>query len=61
MHISKSVNQYQSRTQQKRALAEPAWVRNLLILITLAFLTLFLFLPLAAVFSEALGKGWQVY
>lgn len=61
MHISKSVNQYQSRTQQKRALAEPAWVRNLLILITLAFLTLFLFLPLAAVFSEALRKGWQVY
>ena len=61
MHISKSVNQYQSRTQQKRALAEPAWVRNLLILITLAFLTLFLFLPLAAVFSEALRKGRQVY
>ncbi len=61
MHISKSIHPYQSRTQQKRALAEPAWVRAVLILITLVFLTLFLFFPLAAVFSEALRKGWQAY
>ena len=40
---------------------EPAWVRWLLIAIALGFLTLFLFLPLAAVFAEALKKGWQSY
>ncbi|WP_246312034.1 sulfate ABC transporter permease subunit CysW [Pseudaquabacterium terrae] len=41
--------------------AEPAWVRRLLIGIALAFLTLFLFLPLAAVFFEAFKKGVGVY
>ena len=39
----------------------PLWVRLLLMGIALAFLTLFLFVPLAAVFAEALKKGWQVY
>ena len=39
----------------------PAWVRISLISIALAFLTLFLLVPLAAVFAEALKKGWQVY
>jgi sulfate transport system permease protein len=43
------------------ATAEPFWVRALLIGIALAFLTLFLFVPLAAVFGEALRKGWQAY
>ncbi len=40
---------------------EPAWIRFLLITIALAFLTLFLFLPLATVFAEAFKKGWQSY
>jgi len=39
------------------ALEEPAWVRRALIAITLGFLGLFLFLPLAAVFVEAFRKG----
>ncbi len=43
------------------ATAEPAWVRRALIGAALAFLALFLFVPLAAVFWEALRKGWQVY
>ncbi|MES2103819.1 MAG: sulfate ABC transporter permease subunit CysW [Pseudomonadota bacterium] len=43
------------------ATAEPLWVRSLLIAIGLAFLTLFLFVPLAAVFAEAFKKGWRVY
>ncbi len=43
------------------ATLEPAWVRLLMMAIALAFLTLFLFVPLAAVFAEALKKGWQVY
>jgi sulfate/thiosulfate transport system permease protein len=40
---------------------EPFTVRVLLIGVALAFLALFLFVPLAAVFHEALKKGWQVY
>ena len=43
------------------ATMEPFWVRALLIGIALAFLTLFLFVPLAAVFSEALRKGFSAY
>ena len=42
-------------------LTEPRWVRMLLIGVTLGFLSLFLLVPLAAVFSEALQKGWSVY
>ncbi len=41
--------------------AEPAWVRRALIALALAFFGLFLLLPLAAVFVEALRKGWAVY
>ncbi|GAA4018203.1 sulfate ABC transporter permease subunit CysW [Actimicrobium antarcticum] len=40
---------------------EPTWIRWLLIGIALTFLTLFLFVPLVAVFVEALKKGWQTY
>lgn len=40
---------------------EPVWVRVLLIGIALLFLTLFLFMPLLAVFAEALKKGWDTY
>lgn len=40
---------------------EPRWVRVALLTIALVFLTLFLFIPLAAVFTEALKKGWEVY
>jgi sulfate/thiosulfate transport system permease protein len=43
------------------ATAEPAWVRRTLIGLALAFLALFLFVPLAAVFFEAFKKGWGVY
>jgi sulfate/thiosulfate transport system permease protein len=40
---------------------EPRWVRGVLLAVALAFLTLFLFVPLAAVFAEAFSKGWQAY
>jgi len=40
---------------------EPGWVRYALIAVALVFLTLFLFVPLVAVFTEALKKGWDVY
>jgi sulfate/thiosulfate transport system permease protein len=40
---------------------EPGWVRYALIAVALLFLTLFLFVPLVAVFTEALRKGWDTY
>ena len=49
---------------QRRAQAgttEPAWVRYPLIGIALTFMFLFLVLPLAAVFTEALRKGVDAY
>lgn len=43
------------------ATLEPASVRIFLIVVAFAFLTLFLFVPLVAVFYEGLKKGWDVY
>jgi sulfate transport system permease protein len=43
------------------ATAEPVWVRRTLIGVALAFLTLFLFVPLVSVFFEAFKKGVDVY
>ncbi|HRN83100.1 sulfate ABC transporter permease subunit CysW [Nitrosomonas europaea] len=40
---------------------ESPWARWTLILLALSFLSLFLLLPLVAVFFEALRKGWEVY
>jgi sulfate/thiosulfate transport system permease protein len=45
----------------REATSEPVWVQRLLIALALAFMTLFLFIPLATVFYEALKKGWDVY
>ncbi|HEY5798896.1 MAG TPA: sulfate ABC transporter permease subunit CysW [Burkholderiaceae bacterium] len=42
-------------------LLEPRWVRWGLIAVALTFLTLFLFVPLVAVFVQAFSKGWQAY
>ncbi|HJV00918.1 MAG TPA: sulfate ABC transporter permease subunit CysW [Burkholderiaceae bacterium] len=43
------------------ATLEPRWVRAVLLAVALGFLTLFLFVPLAAVFAEAFSKGWHTY
>ena len=48
-------------TPSIRGNQESPWVRWILIASALAFLTLFLFLPLVAVFHEALKKGVAVY
>jgi sulfate transport system permease protein len=45
----------------KAGTTEPAWVRWSLIGIALGFVFLFLLLPLAAVFTEALRKGLDAY
>lgn len=60
MHTTQ-FQQYQGKVAFKRATSEPAWVRWGLIGLALAFLGLFLLIPLAAVFTEALRKGLGVY
>ena len=49
------------RSRAKTGTTEAAWVRWTLIALALAFLLLFLVLPLAAVFTEALRKGFSAY
>ncbi len=46
---------------EKLSVTEPRWVRWVLIGIALTFIGLFLVLPLAAVFTEALRKGLEAY
>ena len=55
------LSKYQNKVSSRRATAEPTWIRWSLIAIVLLFLSLFLFLPLAAVFTEALRKGYGAY
>lgn len=52
---------YHSKVARSRATSEPAWIRYGLTTIALSFLALFLFVPLAAVFTEALRKGFDTY
>nr|AUN36284.1 sulfate transport system permease protein CysW [uncultured bacterium] len=49
------------RTASRRATKDPLWVRVLCIVVALAFLALFLLVPLAVVFAEAFKKGAEVY
>src|SRR5258708_6189896 len=44
-----------------RATHDPAWMRWTLVTVALLFLAFFLVLPLAAVFGEALRKGFKMY
>jgi sulfate transport system permease protein len=44
-----------------RRMSEPPFVRRLLIAIALAFMALFLVVPLVSVFAEALDKGFGFY
>jgi sulfate transport system permease protein len=50
-----------ARGAQRKVTEEAAWLRWTLVGIAIAFLTLFLFVPLVAVFYEALRKGWGAY
>ena len=49
------------RSPARSSVAEPAWVKWALIASALGFIFLFLLLPLAAVFTEALRKGLGAY
>jgi sulfate transport system permease protein len=57
--MSKPLNT--SLSQGKNSTSEPAWIRFSLITLALTFMFLFLILPLAAVFGEALRKGFNAY
>jgi sulfate/thiosulfate transport system permease protein len=61
MNTTSQFSTYHSKVARSRATSEPAWIRYLLITITLFFLSLFLIVPLAAVFTEALRKGFDTY
>jgi len=49
------------RFETNPAASEPLLVKWLIITISLAFFSAFLLLPLIAVFTEALRKGWEAY
>ena len=49
------------RTPAARLVREPVLLRWTFILLALLFLALFVVLPLLAVFSQALEKGWSTY
>ena len=49
------------KTRTRSAVTEPLWIRLALIGVTLAFLSLFLVVPLVAVFAQAFEKGWRFY
>ncbi|MBI1177809.1 sulfate ABC transporter permease subunit CysW [bacterium] len=46
---------------RRRSIEDPRWLRWLLIGGALSFVALFLIMPLAVVFTEALRKGWSAY
>lgn len=48
-------------SKPRSGLTEPAIVRAVLTTVALAFLFVFLFVPLAFIFVEALRNGWQAY
>ena len=60
-HALSQYKKYNHRVATSRATSESNWVRYSLIAITLLFLSLFLFMPLVAVFTEALRKGFDTY
>ena len=45
----------------RSAVTEPAWIKWLLIAVSIGFLGAFLFVPLVSVFTEALRKGFGAY
>lgn len=50
-----------ARVAWRNPTGEAWWVRVLLVSISIAFLSLFLLVPLLAVFTEALRKGFEAY
>jgi len=61
MSTALSVSRSRPNYQANPATRESPWVRRLLLTLALSFFALFLLLPLIAVFTEALRKGWETY
>jgi sulfate/thiosulfate transport system permease protein len=59
--ITSQYIKFNAKVARSRATSESKWVRWLLIASVLVFLSLFLFIPLAAVFTEGLRKGFATY
>jgi sulfate transport system permease protein len=59
--MSAPIKTYNAKNNGNRGTTEPAVVRWMLIALALGFLALFLFIPLAAVFSQAFEKGLSFY
>jgi sulfate transport system permease protein len=49
------------RFEANTATRDPAWVKAVVLSVSIGFFALFLLLPLIAVFVEALRRGWEVY
>lgn len=50
-----------ARFEAKPATRDPRWVKYTILVLSLGFFTLFLLMPLIAVFVEAFRKGWMTY
>ncbi|MCM2357327.1 MAG: sulfate ABC transporter permease subunit CysW [Geobacteraceae bacterium] len=61
MQTDKTLDRNVAGRTAGRGLTEPAPVRWGLTIVALLFLGLFLFVPLASVFAQALEKGWGAY
>ena len=61
INTTSQYTKYNNRVAANKATSEAKWVRYSLIAVTMVFLSLFLFMPLAAVFAEALRKGFDAY
>nr|WP_295079346.1 sulfate ABC transporter permease subunit CysW [uncultured Roseateles sp.] len=61
LSATQSANKALGRYQSNPATREAPWVRYTLLGLGLGFFALFLVLPLVAVFTEALRKGFDVY
>ena len=59
--VSSTLGAPKGRYQSNPATREAPWVRYTLLALGLSFFVLFLILPLVAVFTEALRKGWDAY
>jgi len=59
MHVANAL--HKSGGKGASRVTEPPLIRYLLLAAAFAFLALFLVLPLAAVFVQALEKGWEAY
>ena len=59
--VIKMKNTDATKKIKQEAVTEPKWFQWLLITVAVGYLVFLLLLPLAAVFYNALAKGWQAY